>query len=63
MCRLHQLADALDEQGTKVVLMKVHLEAPVHGDLARSLHALAMEVMEAGYHFYVLLHVRQCCKV
>ena len=58
-CRLHQLADGLDEQGTKVVLLKVHLEAPVHGDLARSLQALAMEVMEAGYHFYILLHVSQ----
>ena len=47
-----------------MVLLKVHLEAPVQGDLARSLQALAMEVMEAGYHFYILLHVSQgqCCQ-
>ena len=53
-----QLAENLDPQGTKVVLLKVHLEQPPDTDLASSMQALAIEVMEAGYHFYILLHVR-----
>lgn len=61
--RMLQLAEDLDPQGTKVVLLKVHLEAAPDHDLVSSMQALAIEAMEAGYHFYILLQVRfQICK-
>ena len=55
---LDQIADKLNPASTRAVLLKLHVADPPHEDLLRSLHALAIEVMESGWHFFILLQVR-----
>ena len=52
------LAEELDPKIQKVVVVKLHIMASYNEDLLRSLHALASEVMENDWHFYILLNVR-----
>ena len=56
--RLDQVADELSPASTKAVLLKLHVADPPHEDLLRSLHAIAMEVMESRWHCFILLQVR-----
>ena len=56
-CRLEAVAEELDPRSTKVVLLKLHIGEAPHEDLLLSLHSLAIEVMESGWHFFILLQV------
>ena len=51
------LAEELDPQIQRVVLVKLHIMASYAEDLLQSLHALAYEVMENDWHFYIMLNV------
>ena len=51
------LAEELDPQLQRVVLVKLHIMASYTEDLLQSLHALACEVMENDWHFPILLNV------
>ena len=56
-CRLEVLTQEVDPKGKRVVVVKLHIMADYSEDLLRSLHALAVEVLENDWHFYILLDV------
>ena len=54
----------VDPSATQVVLMKLHrLEGGLKADQALAFKALAAEAMEAGMHFWILLHLARALKL
>ena len=60
-CRLAKAHQSVNASLQQAVLVKLHIMGELRQDFIDSLRAVAVEVMEGGYQFFMLLDVRQSC--